>query len=139
MTFILQLFLPKRIFYQGRPNKMISAAGNPTPAFMLLNMPAVGRDQQFGAFNISEVVVNALGLKYTPGVLQYALGPVQPMVDVLYNYSTVWNNISAIDSIADSCEYDPVGACLFLALSMFYARIHQHVLCAVGDPFCNAG
>ena len=118
---------------------MISAAGNPTPAFMLLNMPSVGRDQQFGAFNVSEVVVEALGLKYTPGVLQYALGPVQPMVDVLYNYSTVWNNISAIDSIADSCEYDPVGAGLFLALSMFYARIHQHVLCAVGDPFCNAG
>ena len=102
---------------------MISAAGNPTPAFMLLSMPSVGRDQQFGAFNVSEVVVEALGLKYTPGVLQYALGPVQPMVDVLYNYSTLWNNISAIDSIADSCEFDPVSAGLFLALTIFHMRM----------------
>jgi hypothetical protein len=70
----------------------------------------VGRDQQFGAFNFSEVVVMASGLRYTPGVLQFALGPVVPMVNTLYNYTTLWNNFS--DAVQDSCTIDPVRLCL---------------------------
>jgi hypothetical protein len=76
---------------------------------MLLNTPSLGRDQQFGAFNFSEVVVAALGLRYTPGVLQFALGPVQPMINMLYNYTMLWNNFS--DPIAESCIIDPVSLC----------------------------
>ena len=67
----------------------------------------VGRDQQFGAFNLSENVVVASGLRYTPGVLQFALGPVVPLVSILYNYTTLWNNFS--NSIEQSCTFDPVS------------------------------
>ncbi len=74
---------------------------------MLLNATSIGRDQQFGAFNISEAVVSALGLRYTPGVLQFALGPVEPLISMLYNYNMIWNNFS--DLIAESCMLDPVS------------------------------
>jgi hypothetical protein len=103
----LQLFLSSRSFYQGRPNRLRPAYSNPNPAVLLLNTPSLGRDQQFGAFNFSEVAVSALGLRYTPGVLQFALGPVLPMINMLYNYTMLWNNFS--DPIAESCEVDPVS------------------------------
>ncbi len=75
---------------------------------MLLKSLIVGRDQQFGAFNFSEVVVAASGLKFTPGVLQFALGPVQPLINILYEYNMLWNNFS--DPIAESCTIDPVSS-----------------------------
>ena len=78
---------------------------------MLLNTNYVGRDQQFGAFNLSEAVVMASGLSFTPGVLQYALGPVTQLNNVLFQYITMWNNITA-DDVAIKCEVDPVSLCL---------------------------
>ena len=78
---------------------------------MLLNTTYVGRDQQFGAFNLSEAVVMASGLRFTPGVLQFALGPVTQLNNVLFQYMTMWNNVTG-DDVAIKCEVNPVSLCL---------------------------
>jgi hypothetical protein len=44
-------------------------------------------------------------------VLQSALGPVTQLNNVLFQYITMWNNITA-DDVAAKCEVDPVSLCL---------------------------
>jgi hypothetical protein len=107
------------------------ASRNPTPAVLLLDKPSVGRDQQFGAFRISEVVVKTYGLRYTPGVLQFALGPVQPLVSLLYSYINVWNNFS--DAISESCQVDPVSFSLSHTARVS-RRVRRVIVCCRWTP-----
>jgi hypothetical protein len=79
------------------------------PASLIAQTPAPNSNNQFGAFPINDSPVKYdLTRRIVPGVLQFALGPVPQMANVLFQYVTMWNNITAND-ISTQCEVDPVS------------------------------
>jgi len=108
---VAEPFLSKRSFFRGSFLLPIPAEQQTIPASLIAQYypyPAPNSNNQFGAFPINESPVRYdIGYRIVPGVLQFALGPIQQLGNVLFQYSTIWNNVSARDSIADSCEYDP--------------------------------
>jgi hypothetical protein len=81
------------------------------PASLIAQTPAPNSNKQFGAFPINDSPVKYdLTRRIVPGVLQFALGPVPQMANVLFQYVTMWNNITAND-ISTQCEVDPVSLC----------------------------
>ena len=86
----------------------IPAKDQAYPVSLIPQRPAPYDNYQFGAFPINESAVKySQGYRIVPGVLQFALGPVVPLVNILYNYTTLWNNFS--NSIEQSCTFDPVS------------------------------
>jgi len=87
----------------------IPAKDQSYPVTLIPQKPAPNYNNQFGAFPINETSVQySVGYRIVPGVLQFALGPVVPMVNTLYNYTTLWNNFS--DAVQTSCTIDPVNS-----------------------------
>jgi hypothetical protein len=107
---VAELFLSRR----SRFLMPVTAEDNTIPASNIsLYQPPLNSNNQFGAFPIDESVVkyDIGGYRYVPGVLQSALGPVTQLNNVLFQYITMWNNITA-DDVAIKCEVKPVSLCL---------------------------
>jgi len=104
---VAEPFLSKRSFFRGTFLLPVSAADQSTPASLIGQQPP-NFNNQFGAFLINESPVKYdYRNRIVPGVLQFALGPLQQLSNVMYQYATVWNNVSAVD-VTDQCQVDPV-------------------------------
>jgi len=108
---VAEPFLSRRSF--SRFLLPIPAEQQTIPASLISQMPPLNNNNQYGAFPIDESVVkyDIGGYRYVPGVLQSALGPVAQLNNVLFQYITMWNNVTA-DDVAAKCEVDPVSLCL---------------------------